>query len=82
MVIEVQAWLGRGEVPLAGALRVSLDVYAARWRSGELVPVEHDEIRWCRAGELDAFDWAEADVPIVPEVVRRLEADENQGCGS
>lgn len=34
-------------------------------------PHEHDEIRWCSAGELAGLDLAEADLPILAEWVAR-----------
>lgn len=37
-------------------------------------PHEHSEIRWCRAAELAALDWAEADVPLLAEWLDRADA--------
>ena len=30
---------------------------------------EHEEIRWCEPTELTDLDWAEADIPLVQELV-------------
>ncbi len=46
-----------------------LDVYvAALAADGELRLLEHSEARWVSAAELDALDWAEADVPVLPRL--------------
>ena len=66
--------LGRGDV-VAGGERVVLDVYAASAPRGDLWLREHAEVRWVEAADLDALDWAAADVPVLPAVRARLEAD-------
>lgn len=52
---------------------VRLSTYYAFVRSGHPEPLEHSELRWCTAAELDELDWAPADVPaarIVAALVR------------
>ena len=44
--------------------------YLAELISGQLKLNAHDEIRWVKAGELMNFDFAEADLPIVIEIVK------------
>lgn len=39
--------------------------YRCRLLSGEPRPVEEADVRWIEADELDSFDWAEADVPVI-----------------
>ena len=56
-------------------LKIELSVYAASPRGGELVLLEHSEVKWLEAGELPQLGWAEADVPVVPAVVRWLRED-------
>jgi 8-oxo-dGTP diphosphatase len=46
---------------------IRLHPFVCTVTSGEPHPHEHEEIRWCRAEELGALDWAEADVPILGE---------------
>lgn len=36
---------------------------------GELKPTEHDEVKWESINNLLNYDWAEADIPIVEEVM-------------
>jgi 8-oxo-dGTP diphosphatase len=63
-----------GEVVLdgvvgGGAPGVStLRVWAARLDGGNPVAHEHAQLRWVRAGELEALDWIPADRPLVPAV--------------
>ena len=45
-------------------LRVAL----AELVDGEPVPVEHDEVRWLSAEELDDVDWLDPDRPFLPEI--------------
>lgn len=69
--VTVAEQLGTGSAN-AGARVVVLDVYVATITSGTLALSEHAQAKWATAAELAAFDWAEADVPIVPAVARWL----------
>lgn len=60
--IEVVGWLP-GEVAIGD--RHVLTVARARLVDGDPDPVEHDEIRWLAADELDSVDWLEPDVPFL-----------------
>ncbi len=53
-----------------GDLLVRLHALRCRLRPGSPEPEarEHAELRWLRAGELDAVDWAPADRPLVAAV--------------
>ncbi len=62
---EIGPWLGRGESRV-GERRIQLDVYRARMRSGTPSPREHAELRWIGPDEIDALQWAAADIPILP----------------
>ncbi len=49
---------------------VTLAVYRARLVHGEPQAVEHADLRWVPLTELDALDWAPADVPAVRRLMR------------
>lgn len=51
---------------------IELVAVACSLRSGTPRAVEHAELRWARADELDALDWAPADVPLLGAVRRAL----------
>ena len=78
-VREVREELGC-EVEVTGRLdgasriddRLVLRVVHARLSEGDPVPHEHDAVRWLGAGELGEVAWAEADVPFVAALRRRL----------
>ncbi len=72
--VEIGARVGRGSA-LHGGRRIVLEVFAARRLSGELRLQEHDEHGWFTAGELEALDWPEADLPILPALARQLERE-------
>ena len=62
--VSVGARVGR-DVRMAHGRSV-LRVYAARLLHGdEPKALEHAELRWLSAAELDSVDWLPADVPIV-----------------
>lgn len=70
--IAPQAFLG--EVVLDGAVAggepgtSTLRVWWARPVSGRADALEHAELRWVRAEELDDLDWIAADRPLLPAV--------------
>lgn len=55
------------------AITISLIPYTANYVSGTLKLKEHTQYLWLVRDELDILDWAEADGPIVEEVMERLE---------
>jgi mutator protein MutT len=71
LLIEVGARLGIGRAVIGGKL-IELDVYAARTLGGCLSLAEHAQIAWASADELRDFDWAEADLPVLPAVAAWL----------
>ncbi len=52
--------------------RFVLRVYAAELIAGEPEPLEHAEVRWVGAADLDGLDWLPADRPFLPAVRDRL----------
>jgi 8-oxo-dGTP diphosphatase len=72
--IEVGELLGTGR-DIAGEVAVRLDVYRATATGGELLLLEHADVRWLTAAELDTVDWAEADRPLLPLLRARLEGE-------
>ena len=71
--IEVHEFVASGRVS-SGDRQIQLDVYMASVVSGELELREHEAFRWVGPLELRKLDWAEADIPIVEHVCRRLNA--------
>ena len=45
---------------------------------GEPRPIEHTELRWCTPEDFDSLHWADADVPILREIISS-EADKTPG---
>lgn len=46
---------------------ICLHPFRCEIESGSPIPTEHQEIRWCAPEELEALDWAQADIPIYRE---------------
>ncbi len=61
--IEVLERLG-GDIVLPSGTAV-LKVWTARLTRGEPVAIEHSELRWLSAAELDDVPWLPADKPLV-----------------
>ncbi|MFL6238781.1 MAG: (deoxy)nucleoside triphosphate pyrophosphohydrolase [Actinomycetes bacterium] len=63
VTVDLQERVG-SDVPIGphGTLRV----WAARIASGQLRAIEHAELRWITAEELDALAWLPADRPLLP----------------
>lgn len=66
--VEVGAYFGDSVYHYdQGAIR--LLAYHTRWLSGELQPVVHDEFRWVAPENLEGFDFAPADIPLVQRLI-------------
>ncbi len=78
--VAVAEFVARGFAAADSGRRVCLDIYRCDWLSGELDPIEHDEIRWMKVDELDTLDWARADLPAV-EALSTLDSKKNQRPG-
>ncbi len=63
-----------GPVGAARDERVDLRLYAARLADGIPAPLDHAEIRWVPAAELDALDWLPLDRALLPDVRTHLAA--------
>ena len=75
--IQVFEFLGEGS-SVIGNRSIRLEVFRAQILNGELIPLEHCEIRWVDAEQLLRLDWAKADIPVLP-AVRRLLAGQGPG---
>lgn len=69
--IEVGQALGEAVLDRPGWV---LRVWFGRVLSGTPAALEHDAVRWLAADELDDVPWLPADVDLVAELRRRLEA--------
>jgi 8-oxo-dGTP diphosphatase len=52
-----------------GDVSIRLTAFRCGIIDGQAEALEHEEILWCEPGELADLDWAEADVPIVTELL-------------
>ncbi len=52
-----------------GAVSIRLRGFFCEVTEGTPHAHEHEEIRWCEPSELSDLDWAEADVPLVEELL-------------
>lgn len=50
---------------------IALATYTCSLVSGQPAPSEHSELRWVAPAELDALEWAPADVPAVERIRER-----------
>lgn len=68
------------EEPLAGCVHdygdftIRLLPYVCAVSSGEPLPHEHLEVRWCTPGEIRAMDLAEADHPVLQNYVAWIQS--------
>jgi 8-oxo-dGTP diphosphatase len=69
--VEVGAWVARGRGE-GERVWVELDLYMARWVSGELRLSDHDEAGWFGVEELGGLGWTQADRVAMPQVVEAL----------
>ena len=50
--------------------QILLKAYFSTWIGGNLVPTEHADHKWVHIHELDQFDFAPADIPLVERLRR------------
>lgn len=55
---------------------ISLYPFLCNIISGELNVAEHAQVKWVHLSELDNYDWAEADIPILEELKYKLATKE------
>lgn len=48
--------------------RIKLIAFYAEWKSGDLKVLEHEKVKWVKANELKAFEFAPADIPFVEKI--------------
>jgi 8-oxo-dGTP diphosphatase len=53
-----------------GTFKINLIPYTANYISGEIVLSEHKDYKLIDKSDLKNFDWAEADLPIVNELLK------------
>lgn len=53
-----------------GAFKIRLIPFIANYVSGDIKLAEHKEYRLLDISELEKLDWAEADIPIVEELLK------------
>lgn len=51
---------------------VTLTTFYCEIDAGDITLTEHEAVRWVSASELDALEWAPADVPAVESIVQRF----------
>lgn len=51
---------------------LTLHPFICNFIKGELHPAEHAQAIWVTLAELNLYDWAEADLPIIKELLDRL----------
>ncbi len=49
--------------------------YICKYKGGEIQLKEHKQALWVELEELNSFDWAEADLPIVAELMELLSGE-------
>ncbi len=78
LIREIQEELNLGiaiEKPLSpveydyGTFPIRLIPFLVQVVSGELQLIEHDAFLWCNQSQMQQLDWAEADIPIMLEVI-------------
>jgi 8-oxo-dGTP diphosphatase len=65
--IEVKEEFCQSTAESKGA-RIMLRTYFADWAGGGPRALDCKDFRWVRIGELDGFDWAKADLPVVEKL--------------
>ncbi len=65
--IDVGVCVGNSEVQVNQRC-IQMDLFVGYWRSGELNLTDHTEGQWITKEQLQQFEWAPADVPLLESV--------------
>lgn len=52
-----------------GTKVVRLQAFEVEYLGGEILPVDHDEVKWVTNNQLEGFKWAPADIPFVNKLI-------------
>jgi len=52
-----------------GIIQIRLIAYKAKYRSGEIQLIDHDQYRWVSKEELNDYQWSPADIPFVERLL-------------
>ena len=74
--IEITEWLGCSEVAV-GRKVIVMDLYVSVCDPKALVLREHTNQAWISPNEIDDYDWAPADIPLLSLVREYIESDNN-----
>lgn len=77
--IEIMEWLGRSEVNV-GSKIIVMDLYVSMCDPKDLVLREHTNHAWISPEEIDLYDWAPADIPLLPIVREYIASNHNSSC--
>lgn len=67
IAVTVEDFFGRSVYKYESG-QIELLAYFISYQSGELVMRAHDEIAWASVDELNSFDFAPADIPLVEQL--------------
>lgn len=48
---------------------IALTAYLVEYKSGTVLLIEHNKCKWVSRNDIEGFDWADADIPIVTKLV-------------
>lgn len=65
--IVVGEWIGQSTV-LVGHKSIVMDLFQCTLIDGEPKPLEHLELCWIGVDALNHFEWAAADIPLLPKI--------------
>ena len=77
--IEIIEWLGRSEVDV-GSKIIVMDLYVSVCEPKNLVLQEHINQAWISPEDIDMYDWAPADIPLLSIVREYIESNHNGSC--
>ena len=65
--IKVGQHIGQSDV-LVGTTQIVMDLFACSLLEGEPQNLEHEALKWIKSTQLKGWDWAPADIPLLPLV--------------
>ena len=71
IVTETKDFIG-SNIHFYEQISIKLNAYLSEYKEGEFKLIDHDKIEWVPIANLNDFDLADADIPLIEEINKKI----------